>query len=79
VHLRLGIPASQAGEKVRVDVFDVTGRLVRCVSDKALEPGYNDIEWNGMDTNDKRVSSGIYFVHVSRKDTNVNRKIVLVR
>jgi len=79
VHVRLGIPSSQLGQKVSVDIFDVRGRLVRQVTDGILEPGFHDIEWNGRDARDERVSSGIYFVRVSRKDLSMSAKFVVVR
>jgi hypothetical protein len=79
VHVRLGIPASQPGQKVSVDIFDVRGRLVRQVAGGILEPGFHDIEWNGKDARDERVSSGIYFVRVSRKDLSTSEKVVVVR
>jgi hypothetical protein len=79
VHLRLGVPSAGAAERVLVEVFDVRGRLVKRVVDKALDPGYHDLEWDGRDGRDERVSSGIYFVKVSRKNTDVSAKVVLVR
>jgi flagellar hook assembly protein FlgD len=79
VHVRLGIPSSHLGERVSVDVFDVRGRLVRQVAGGPLEPGFHDIEWNGRDNRDRRVSSGIYFITVSRKDESLSQKIVVVR
>jgi hypothetical protein len=79
VHLRLGVPSTGAAERVLVEVFDVRGRLVKRVVDKALDPGYHDLEWDGRDSRDERVSSGIYFVKVSRRDANVSAKVVLVR
>jgi len=79
VHLRLGIPSSDVGENVSVDVFDVRGRLVSRVVDGPLEPGFHDLAWNGKDDRGQRVASGIYFVAVERKDASLNRKVVVVR
>ena len=79
VHLRLGVPSTGAAGRVSVEVFDVRGRLVKRVVDKALDPGYHDFEWDGRDGRNEHVSSGIYFVKVSRNDADVSAKVVLVR
>jgi hypothetical protein len=79
VSIRLGIPSSSAADKIAVDVFDVRGRLVRQVMDRAAEPGFHEVQWNGTDSHGQRVSSGIYFIKVSSRRERLDREIVLVR
>lgn len=79
VSVRLGVPSAAAAEKIVVDVYDVRGRLVRRVMDQAAEPGFLDVQWNGTDGGNRRVSSGIYFIKVSSRGESLDRKVVLVR
>jgi hypothetical protein len=79
VKLRLGIPSSRESHKVNVDIFDVRGRHVEQVWNESLEPGFHELQWNGSDKYGKRVSSGIYFVKVSRRGESRSSKIVMVR
>jgi hypothetical protein len=79
VTVRLGIPSSRNAERVRVDVFDVTGRHVRRLHDGRLDPGFHELAWDGTSGYNRRVSSGIYFVRVSWQAEGLSKKIVLVR
>jgi hypothetical protein len=79
VSIRLGIPSTQGSPKVSVDIYDVRGRLVKQVHDGGLDPGFHEFKWEGQDEYNTRVSSGIYFIKVSRSHQSKSRKIVLVR
>ena len=78
VTVRLGVPSSSSGS-YRVDVFDVRGRRVKNVVDGNLEAGYHDLGWDCDDDSGRRVASGIYFVKVSGRNTNLTKKTVVVR
>jgi flagellar hook assembly protein FlgD len=79
VNIRLGIPSTAGLERVGVDVYDVRGRHVRQVHDKALEPGFHQLRWDGKGKFNQRVSSGIYFMQVTWKGNRVSSKVVLMR
>jgi hypothetical protein len=79
VGISLGIPSTLGAQQVDVDIFDVLGRHVRRIHKGRLEPGFHNLEWNGTDTHDRHVSSGIYFIRVSRDRESLSRKVVLVR
>jgi hypothetical protein len=79
VSIRLGIPSAAGSERVSVDIFDVRGRHVKQVHEGDLDPGFHEFRWDGEDARDTRVSSGIYFIKVSRSNQSKARKIVLVR
>lgn len=46
---------------VRLEVFDVRGRLVRVVHDGRLSAGTHFLRWDGADETGRMVSSGTYF------------------
>lgn len=47
--------------KVRVDIYDINGRLIRKLEDVYKEAGYFRSIWNGKTDNELTVSSGTYF------------------
>ena len=44
-----------------------------------MEAGAHSIIWNGRDSNDKRVSSGIYFYKLKTENYEKTKKMILVK
>ena len=65
--------------RVRLDVFDVTGRMVATVLDRDLSAGVTEAEWNVSDRAGRRAPSGIYFVRASFGGSQSTRRIVIVK
>ncbi len=65
--------------EVQVDVYDVTGRLVRRASLGFLGGGLHRLEFDGRDEAGGRLPSGIYFYRVSASGTSVTRKMLVTR
>jgi len=74
--IRFELPARA---HVRLLVFDVRGRLVRTLVDGELQPGGQEIAWNGRDGDGRNVASGVYFYRLETPYTLVSRKMVLLR
>jgi hypothetical protein len=68
----------RAGSVV-IDVFTVTGRLVRTVEMENLSAGAHDAPWDGRDDGGRRVPSGIYLYRISGPGLNTVRKLFVVR
>jgi hypothetical protein len=64
---------------VTLSVYDVEGRLVRVLADEALGEGYTERIWDGRDSNNRLVSSGVYFYRLSVGDRMLTKKMVLIR
>lgn len=60
--IRFRAPA--AGE-VRLEVFDLTGRRVRLLLERQVEPGWKDVWWAGHDDAGAALPSGTYLVRLS--------------
>lgn len=50
--------------RVRVDVHDVGGRLVRALGPRLLDAGPHAIAWDGRDDAGREAGAGLYFVRV---------------
>jgi len=69
--------------EVTVTIYNVKGQLVCTLVKASQEAGTHNITWNGKDSNDRNVSSGIYFSSLYASDeecdyTNV-KKIILLK
>ena len=66
-------------ESASVNVYDVSGRLVRRLHRGALEAGPHVMEWSGRDEAERPVASGIYFVRVQAPSLDVSSKVYRLR
>jgi hypothetical protein len=70
---------TQSG-KVSMCVYDATGRLVRTLVDRVLEPaGSKTVYWNGKDNARRDIPNGIYFLRLEAEGKVANHKLILVR
>jgi len=64
---------------VRVDVFDVSGRLVRTIASGIREAGAGELAWDLRDESGARVSAGVYMMHARLADETWTRSMVVAR
>jgi len=64
---------------VRIGVYDVSGRLVRVLSDRAWRPGEHEVVWDGLDGRGREVASGVYFYTMEAGGLRDARKMVLLK
>ncbi len=69
----------RAPQHVRLDVFDIAGRLVRRLVDNRLSAGTHSVIWDGMDGAGGEAASGVYFTRLAAGKTSETRKITLIR
>lgn len=54
----------------KVNVYTVTGRLVRSLETHVLRAGYNEVEWDGRDSRGNHLANGCYFYVLTVRDGN---------
>jgi hypothetical protein len=64
---------------VSLDVFNLSGRLVRRLGSQRLAPGDYEVPWDGRDESGTRVASGVYFMRVSAGTEATQSKVLLIR
>lgn len=62
----------------RLDVYDVTGRIVRTLHEGRHAAGSFSKSWDGRDAGGKRVSNGVYYLRFIAEDRSLVRKIVKI-
>lgn len=75
--VRVAIDVSSSA-RVRVDVFDVTGRRVVVLLDRTLDPGTTVVDWDGRDGHGRRLPAGVYFVRARIGERELTRRLVRV-
>jgi hypothetical protein len=67
-------------DRVRLSVFDATGRLVRTlVPGESLPAGRHSRIWNGRDDAGRQVASGVYYARLESKSGHATKKLTLVK
>jgi hypothetical protein len=67
------------GGRALVQVYDVTGRLIRTLVADELPAGTHRVTWDGRDDHGKPCASGVYLSRASCGDDTDIRKLVLLR
>ncbi len=63
----LGFTTTRSGH-VRVQVFDLAGRLVRTLHEGTMPEGFHSVRWDGSMANGNRVSSGVYYFRIAASE-----------
>jgi hypothetical protein len=68
-----------AAGPARLDVLDVSGRLVRRLVNGPVAAGRHEADWEGRAPTGRTLASGIYVVRLQAGDLAASRRITLVR
>ena len=74
IKMQLSSPAH-----TRLELFDISGRLVRTLLDEPMAAGAHQIRWNGLDNQGREVASGLYFYRLKAGAFEQSRRMTLVR
>jgi len=65
--------------RVRIDIFDVSGRLVQTLADGAMPRGAHALVWDGRNESGRAVGAGVYFYRLVTATETVAKRTVLAR
>jgi hypothetical protein len=66
-------------QRVRIDVFDVSGARVATLVNDIKPAGQQQITWWGLNANGARVASGVYLIRMVTAEGAFTRKAVMVK
>jgi len=75
--IAFAVPSGSA--RVRLDVYDVSGRLIKHLISGSMEAGHHTVTWSGEDRDGRRVASGTYFYRLESGDFRQTKTMVLVK
>ncbi len=64
---------------VSLDVYNLKGQVVKTLVSEREIAGEHHIVWNGKDSNNSAVASGVYFCKMTTGNNQVVRKMILMR
>ena len=64
---------------VRLDIFDIRGRLVRTLVDADRDAGTYHVLWDGTDAGGRHLASGVYLYRIHAGQFVQTRKMVLLK
>ena len=64
---------------ITLNVFDLSGRLVKTLWNSQMNVGHHSVNWNGVDAYGNEVSAGIYIYTLEGKDLFISRKMFLIK
>ncbi len=65
--------------RVRLDIYNISGRLVRTLVAEEMPAGYHAVTWNARDDAGVRMASGVYIYRLSAGAMILQRKLVLMK
>lgn len=71
--------STTVGGHVSLQVFDLSGRVVRTLQQGDLPAGSHSLIWDGADSRGTMVPGGVYFYRLSTTEGTVSRSCVVVR
>jgi len=65
--------------ELELSIYNIKGQKVKTIVNDYLAKGRQSFIWNGTDSRNKPVSSGVYFYRVKASGTSEARKIILIK
>ncbi|MCL1827356.1 MAG: T9SS type A sorting domain-containing protein, partial [Candidatus Cloacimonetes bacterium] len=66
-------------QQVEISVYNIKGQFVKTIAKEQFGAGINKVTWNGTDSQNRQVSSGIYFYKFNTPDHIQVNKMLLVK
>ncbi|MDZ7332075.1 MAG: FG-GAP-like repeat-containing protein [candidate division KSB1 bacterium] len=65
--------------QVKVQIYDISGRLVRILANGSMNAGRHQLRWDGRDEAGKLVSTGIYLCRLEAAEYQRSMKLILAK
>lgn len=66
-------------QRVKIEIYDVTGRLIKELLNEEKNPGVYSVNWDGKDNAGNTVSSSVYFYRIKSGDFSEAKKMILLK
>lgn len=75
-HITFSVPSRS---HVTVEVFNILGLKIKTLIDEIMPAGGYQVTWDGVDSNGRKVSSGMYFYRFQAGDFVATKKVLLIK
>jgi hypothetical protein len=69
----------EMSSNLQLQIYDITGKLVKILINGKMEPGYHSVIWDGKDGNGKEVASGLYFYRIESDEFTETKQCLLLK
>lgn len=69
---------AEAG-KAKLSIYNIKGQLVKVLVEDNFTPGSYNVVWNGKDSRNQNVSSGVYFYRLETKNKVFTQRMMLLK
>ena len=69
---------TQSG-RVTLNVYDVSGRLVKALANQTMDAGVHDVRWDGSTRAGTRAASGVYYYVLRTPERTVKSQLVIAK
>jgi hypothetical protein len=76
---KFSVPNNIADNPVELIIYDVQGKVVKKLINEKLQPGNYITRWEGINDNNIKVTSGVYFCRGRIGDKMVTMKMLLLK
>ena len=77
--IRISIAGGHGPQPVRLEIYDLSGRVVRAEAWEGLGPGEHVFSWDGTDDQGRAVGTGVYLYRLSQPGHRAVRKMLLLK
>ena len=78
--IRYSVPVGTGHDpSVKMQVYDITGKLMTTLVNEKQPSGWYEIQWNGTNQNDKDVPGGVYLSRITIGNEVKTNKLILLR
>ncbi len=79
--IKFQLPDKNGMQAIRtvLKIYDILGRLVRTVVDEEMSPGFYTKQWNGLNDQGIRISTGVYFYTLTAGEFRDSKKMLLIK
>ncbi len=74
--IRFNLPKSG---KTKLEIYNVKGQLIKTLLNEDILKGNHEVNWNGTDNNNKKVSSGVFFYKLKSESVLQVKKMLLLK
>lgn len=78
IRIRYSLP-DEAGRDLRLAITDVSGRIVKTLSNAATSPGIHEIIWDGKDEKGLIISGGMYYCILRAGDRSFTKRLIVLK
>ncbi len=65
-------------QNIKLSIYNLKGEKIKTLLNKALDKGKYSVVWNGKNSKNKIVNSGVYFITLKSNNNEISRKKILL-